>query len=66
MIVSDNTIKAEGLGDFFKTPGKKEPNASNKMAKNAMKKRERALKKGANVGTAFASRSHEAALSTLL
>ena len=28
MIVSDNTIAAEGLGDFFKSLGKKELNLS--------------------------------------
>ena len=33
MIVSDNTIQAEGLGDFFKNLGKKGLNASKKMAK---------------------------------
>ena len=33
MIVSDDTIKAEGLGDFFKNLGKKGSNVSKKMAK---------------------------------
>ena len=33
MIVSDNTIQAEGLGDFFKRLGKKGINVSKKMAK---------------------------------
>ena len=33
MTVSDNTIKAEGHGDFFKNPGKKGLNVSIKMAK---------------------------------
>ena len=33
MTVSDNTIKAEGLGDFFKNLGKKGLNVSKKMAK---------------------------------
>ena len=33
MTVSDNTIKAEGLGDFFKNFGKKGLNVSKKMAK---------------------------------
>ena len=32
MIVSDNTIQAEGLGDFFKNLGKKGLNVSKKMA----------------------------------
>ena len=37
MTVSDNTIQAEGLGDFFKNLGKKGPNVSKKMAKNVLK-----------------------------
>ena len=36
MIVSDNVIQAEGLGDFFKNLGKKGINASKKMAKNVL------------------------------
>ena len=38
MIVSDNTIQAEGLGDFFKILGKKGLNVSKKMPKNVIKK----------------------------
>ena len=33
MIVSDNTIQAEGLGDFFKNLGKKGLNVSKKWQK---------------------------------
>ena len=65
MTVSDNTIKAEGLGDFFKNLGKKGLNVSKKMAKNVLKNPGRALEIGANVGSAFASRSPKAALSSL-
>ena len=36
MAVSDNTIKAEGFGDFFKNLGKKRLNVSKKMAKTAI------------------------------
>ena len=36
MTVSDDTIKAEGLGDFFKNLGKKGLNVSKKMAKNVL------------------------------
>ena len=36
MTVSDNTIKAEGLGDFFKNLGKRGINVSKKMAKNVL------------------------------
>ena len=37
MIVSDNVIQAEGLGDFFKKLGKKGLNVSKKMAKKRIK-----------------------------
>ena len=37
MTVSDNTIKAEGLGDFFNNLNKKGVNVSKKMAKNVLK-----------------------------
>ena len=65
MTVSDNTIKAEGLGDFFKNLGKKGLNVSKKMAKNVLKNPGRALEIGVNVGSAFASLSRKAALSSL-
>ena len=53
MTVSDNTIQAEGLGDFFRNLGKKGLNVSKKMAKNVLKNPGWALETGANVGTAF-------------
>ena len=65
MIVSDNVIQAEGLGDFFKNLGKKGLNVSKKMAKNVLKNPGRALEIGANVGSAFASRNPKAALTSL-
>ena len=65
MIVSDNVIQAEGLGDFFKNLGKKGLNVSKKMAKNVLQNPGRALEIGANVGTAFASRNPKAALTSL-
>ena len=65
MIVSNNVIQAEGLGDFFKNLGKKGLNVSKKMAKNVLKNPGRALEIGANVGTAFASRNPKAALTSL-
>ena len=49
MIVSDNTIQAEGLGDFFKNLGKKGLNVSKRIAKNVLKNPRRALENGANV-----------------
>ena len=37
MIVSDNTIKAEGLGSFFKNLGKISSKAGKKLATNVLK-----------------------------
>ena len=66
MIVSHNTIEAERLGYFSKNLGHKSLIVSKLMAKNVLKNLGRALDLGANVGTAFASRSAKAALSSLL
>ena len=65
MIVSDNTIQAEGLGDFFKKLGKVSGKAAKKLATNALKNRARFLEIGANVAAATASRNRKAALSAL-
>ena len=65
MIVSDNVIQAEGLGDFFKNLGKKGLNASKKMAKNVLSNPRRALDLTAKIATAAASRNSKQALSTL-
>ena len=65
MIVSDNTIQAEGLGDFFKKLGKVSGKAAKKLATNALKNPARFLEIGANVAAATASRNPKAALSTL-
>ena len=65
MIVSDNVIQAEGLGDFFKNLGKKGPNVSKKMAKNVLSNPGRALALTAKIATAAASRKSKQALSTL-
>ena len=65
MIVSDNTIQAEGLGDFFKNLGKKGLNASKKMAKNVLSNPGRALDLTAKIATAAAYRNSKQALSTL-
>ena len=64
-IVSDNTIQAEGLGDFFKNSVTVSSEAANKLARNAVKIPSRFLEIGANVATAAASRSPKEALSTL-
>ena len=65
MIVVDDVIQAEGLADFFKSLCKKGLNVSKKMAKNVIKNPGRALEIGANIGTAFETRSPKAALSSL-
>ena len=43
MIVSDNTIQAEGLSDFSKNLGKQGLSVSKKMAKNVLSNPGRAL-----------------------
>ena len=65
MTVGDDTIKAEGLGDFFKNLGKKGLNASKKMAKIVLSNPGRALDLTAKIATAAASRNSKQALSTL-
>ena len=65
MIVSDNVIQAEGLGDFFKNLGKKSLNISKKMAKNVLSNPGRALDLTTKIATAAASENSKQALSTL-
>ena len=65
MIVSDNTIQAEGLSDFFKNLGKLSAKAGKELAANVLKNPGRALEIGANVATAAASRNPKNVLSTL-
>ena len=65
MIVSDNTIQAEGLGDFFKKMGKVSGKAAKKLATNALKNPSRFLEIGANVATTAVSKNLKAALSAL-
>ena len=65
MIVSDNLIQAEGLGDFFKNLGKISAKAGKKIAKNVLSNPGRALDLTAKIATAAATKSPKAALSTL-
>ena len=65
MIVSDNVIQAEGLGDFFKNLGKISAKAGKKIAKNVLNNPGRALDLTAKIATAAATKSPKAALSTL-
>ena len=53
LIVSDHTIQAEGLGDFFKHLGKAAKNVGKKILNNPG----RALEIAANIGTAAASKN---------
>ena len=57
MTVSDKTIKAEGLGGFFKNLGKKGLKVSKTMAKNVLSNPGRAFDLTAKVATAAASRN---------
>ena len=65
MIVSDNTIQAEGIGSFFKNLGKTSSRAGKKLAKNVLSNPGRALDLTAKIATAAATKSPKAALSTL-
>ena len=65
MIVTDNTIKAEGLSSFFKSLGKISAKAGKKLAKNVLSNPARALDLTAKIATAAANKSPKAALSTL-
>ena len=65
MIVSDKTIKAEGLGDFFKNLGKISAKAGKKLANNILSNPGRALDLTAKIATAAATKSPKEALSTL-
>ena len=53
LIVSDQTISAEGLGDFFKHIGKAAKNVGKKILNNPG----RALELAANIGTAAANKN---------
>ena len=53
MIVSDQTIQAEGLGDFFKDLGKAAENVGTKILNNPG----RALEIAANIGTAATTKN---------
>ena len=65
MIVSDNTIQAEGLGSFFKNLGRISAKAGKKLATNVLKNPGRALENTSNIATAAATKSPKAALSSL-
>ena len=60
MTVSDNTVVAEGLCDFFKNLGKKGLNASKKLARKVLRNPGRAVDITANVASAIVARSPRA------
>ena len=53
LIVSDQTIQAEGIGDFFRGVGK----AAKSVGKKILNNPGRALELAANIGTAAASKN---------
>ena len=65
MIVSDNTIKAECLGDFFKNLGKSSITVGKNLANNVVKNPGRALDITTNTATSAASRSPKNVISLL-
>ena len=65
MTVSDNTIEAEGLGDFFQNLCYIRLNVSKNMAKNVSSNPGRVLDLTAQIATAAVSRNSKQALSTL-
>ena len=65
MIVSVNTIQADGSGSVFKNLGNISAKAGKKLATNALKNPGRFLEIGAIIATAAASRNPIEALSTL-
>ena len=66
MIVSDNTIQAEGLSDFFKNLCKKGLNVSKKMVKYVFKNHSKALDITANIPTGAVFKNFKNVMSALL
>ena len=64
MIVSDNTVQAEGLGSLFKNLGRSSAKAGKKLATNVIKNPGRVLEITSNIATAAATKSPQAALSS--
>ena len=65
MTVNDNTIQAEGLGDFFEVLGKKGLNVSKKMAKNVLSNPRPALDSTTKIATVAVSKKSKQPLSTI-
>ena len=65
MLENKNIKESEGLGDLFKTLGKKGLNVSKKMAKNVLKNPGHDLDITANIATAATSKNPKNVMSTL-
>ena len=65
MIVSNNTIAVEGLGDFFKSLDKSPVKLGRRIAKKVLQNPGRALDTTANIASGVASWSPRTTLSTL-
>ena len=63
--VSDNTIQAERLGNFFKSLGKSSVKVRKKLDKNVLSNQSRALDITTNIATAAAIRNPKKVLPTL-
>ena len=64
MKISDNTIQADGLDNFFRNWGKKGLNSSKKMAKNVLENPSRALVITARIATAATSENPKNVMKT--
>ena len=65
MVISDNTIQAEGINNFFENRGRNSAKAGKKLATNVLKNPGRALDNTANIATAAASGNSIKIFSTL-
>ena len=65
LTVSNNTIQAGSLGDFFKNLGKKRTSCIKKMTNNVINNPRKAMDITANIATAAATRISKKILKTL-
>ena len=65
MTVSDNTIQAEKLGNFFQKLSRISAKAGKKLSINVLRKPGRALDINSNIATAAATKNPKAASSSL-
>ena len=65
MTVSDNTIQAEGLSNFFKNLGKTSVKVGKKLVKNVLSNPSRALDITTKIATAAANRNPKNVMKSL-